>query len=211
MKPFTVVTGPAAPLMVQNVDTDIMIRIERLMDLDDSELGPYCFEVWRYHEDGSENSDFVLNQKPWRDAPILLAGSNFGCGSSREGAVTALVAMGVRTVIAPSFGGIFFNNCLQNGILPIQLPDEVVEFLAETARTNPNTPFEVNLNTKQIIPPCSSEPVSFDLDEKSRLGLLLGLDDLGLTLERNAEITNFQKEDEIRRPWVYLTGVNSTD
>ncbi len=204
MIPFTTVSGPAAPLMQQNVDTDIIIRIEYLMDLDDEALGQKCFAVWRYREDGSENPDFVLNQEPWRGAPILLAGSNFGCGSSREGAVTALAAMGVRAVIAPSFGAIFYNNCLQNGLLPIQLASEKVDAFAEIAKVTPGAPFTIDLETQLISPPQGALAVPFALDEMRRHALLHGLDDLGLTLERIDDIAAFQKQDAIRRPWVYL-------
>ena len=117
MTPFTQVSGPAAPLMAANVDTDVIIRIERLSDIARGELGPYAFEAWRYDAEGAEKPEFVLNQPDWRGAPILLAGPNFGCGSSREGAVWALNGMGVRAVIAPSFGDIHYNNCIKNGII----------------------------------------------------------------------------------------------
>jgi len=200
MNPFTTVSGPAAPLMRQNVDIDIMIRIEYLMDLDDAALGAHCFEVWRYRDDGSENPDFVFNQAPWRNAPILLAGSNFGCGSSREGAVTAIAAMGIRVVIAPSFGVTFYNNCIQNRLLPIQLESDVVDNFANIARATPEAPFEVNLHTKLVTPP-DADAVAFDMDEMRRQGLLQGLDDLGLTLKRVVEIDDYQQQDATRRPW----------
>lgn len=202
MTPFTTVRGRAAPLMAQNVDTDIIIRIQRLTDLERDELGPYAFESWRYRPDGSENPDFLLNQTPWRGAPILLAGPNFGCGSSREGAVWALAGTGVRCVIAPSFGGIFYNNCFQNALLPVRLPAETVEEFAETARARPDGEFEVDLTRKMVTAPDGTE-VAFDLDEMRRQGLLQGLDDLGLTLERLPEIAAFQRADAQRRPWIY--------
>ena len=145
MEPFTVLKGVAAPLMRQNVDTDVIIRIERLIEFGRKELGPYAFESWRYRPDGSENPDFLLNQEPYRNAKILLNGLNFGCGSSREGAVWALLCKGIRCVVAPSFGDIFFGNCFQNGVLPIILPLETVEGMADEARANPAGEFTVDL------------------------------------------------------------------
>ena len=128
MEKFTKVTGPAAPLMRQNVDTDLVIRIERLVNNTGREgLGPYCFEQIRFRPDGSENPDCIFNQEPYRKAPIILSSENFGCGSSREGGVWALAGMGVKAVIAPSYGDIFYNNCFQNGLLPVALPIEEVE------------------------------------------------------------------------------------
>lgn len=204
MDPFTSLSGPAAPLMAQNVDTDVIIPIRRLTDYGRDELQPYAFESWRYLSDGSENPDFVLNQQPWRGAPILLAGPNFGCGSSREGAVWALKCMGVRSVIAPSFGGIFFNNMFQNGMLPVVLPAETVAQFAEISRTEPGVPFTVDLERKVVVPP-NGAPVPFETDEMRRQGLLQGLDDLGLTLKRETEIAAFQAADAERRPWIYMS------
>lgn len=203
MDPFTSVTGPAAPLMAQNVDTDVIIPIRRLSDYGRDELGPYAFESWRYLPDGAENPEFLLNQEPWSGAPILLAGPNFGCGSSREGAVWALKCLGVRSVIAPSFGGIFFNNMFQNGMLPVVLPAETVEQFAEISRTEPGVPFTVDLERKAVVPP-NGAPAPFEVDEMRRQGLLQGLDDLGLTLKRETEIAAFQSADAERRPWIYL-------
>ncbi len=202
MTPVSRIHGRAAPLMAQNVDTDVIIRIERLTDLERDQLGPYGFESWRYLEDGSENPDFLLNRPEWRGAPILLAGPNFGCGSSREGAVWALWGMGVRCVIAPGFGGIFYNNCFQNGVLPIRLPMETVETLAEVARAAPEAEFTADLEAKTVTPP-GLDPIPFELDELRRQNLLHGLDDLGLTLGRLDEIAAFQKADAARRPWIH--------
>jgi len=202
LKPFTSVSGTAAPLMAQNVDTDIIVRIERLSQFERDQLEPYAFESWRYREDGSDNPDFILNQDQYRGAPILLAGNNFGCGSSREGAVWSLKCIGIVCVIAPSFGGIFYNNCFQNGILPVQLPIEVIELFAEIAHAQPDAPFTVDLERNQVIPP-NGAPVPFELDELRRQGLLQGLDDIQLTLQRTAEISAFQKADITRRPWIY--------
>ena len=203
MEPFNSVSGPAAPLMAQNVDTDVIIRIERLSDFARDELEPYAFEAWRFDTDGAERADFIMNQAPWRGAPILLAGANFGCGSSREGAVWALNCIGVRAVIAPSFGGIFRNNCYQNGTLPIELPEEVIEGFAEIARTQPEAPFTVDLD-RQVVGPPNGDPVPFDIDGLRRQALMKGLDDLGLTAQRTPEIEAFEVRDKAARAWAWL-------
>ncbi len=202
MEPFSTVNGPAAPLMADNVNTDVIIRIERLSDLPRAELGPYAFEAWRYDAAGGEAPDFVLNQAPWRGAPILLAGNNFGCGSSREGAVWALQGSGVRVVIAPSFGGIFRNNCYQNGVLPVVLPAETVAAFAEISRTQPEAPFAVDLARQVVVPP-NGAPVPFEIDAMRKRGLAEGLDDLGITAAHMPEIEAFQTRDRDARPWVW--------
>ena len=202
MRSFTAVSGPAAPLMAANVNTDVIVRIERLSDYEKDELEPYAFEAWRYGPDGADDPEFVLNQTPWKGAPILLAGPNFGCGSSREGAVWALNCIGIRAVIAPSFGGIFRNNCYQNGTLPVVLPEETVEAFAEIARAQPDAPFSVDLERGVVVPP-NGEPVPFEIDGLRREGLLKGLDDLGLTAERLPEIAAFQDRDRAARPWIW--------
>ena len=203
MTPFTQVSGPAAPLMEANVNTDVIIRIERLSEFAADALEPYAFEAWRFQEDGAEDPGFVLNQSPWRGAPILLAGSNFGCGSSREGAVHALACIGVQAVIAPSFGGIFRNNCYQNGVLPVVLPEESVAAFAEIARTQPEAPFAVDLERQVVVPP-NGAPVPFEIDGLRKSALLQGVDDLGLTASRLPEIAEFQDRDRAERPWVWI-------
>ncbi|MEM7210806.1 MAG: 3-isopropylmalate dehydratase small subunit [Pseudomonadota bacterium] len=205
MTPLREIEGPAAPLMEANVNTDVIIRIERLSDFERDALEPYAFEAWRFRDDGSDDPDFVLNIHPWRGAPILLAGPNFGCGSSREGAVWALNCIGIRVVIAPSFGGIFRNNCFQNGTLPITLPPDTVERFAEIARAQPDAPFRVDLEREVVIPP-NGAPVPFEIDGLRKQGLLKGLDDLGLTDERLPEIARFQHSDRQARPWIWLGG-----
>ena len=200
MIPFTVVCGPAAPLMLANVDTDVIVRIERLTQHARDELGRYAFEALRYLPDGSKDPSCVLNQAPFNGAPILLAGANFGCGSSREGAVWALMEMGVRCVIAPSFGDIFFNNCFQNGLLPITLDQRVVTELAASARIG--AAMTVDLRQRQLA--IGDAPaIEFRIDDARREALLNGLDAIGLTLQDGAAIRAWQEGDRQRRPWVW--------
>ena len=202
MIPLSTISGPAAPLMAENVNTDVIIRIERLSLLDRDQLGPHAFEAWRFDADGTSNPDFALNQPAWANAPILLTGTNFGCGSSREGAVWALNCLGIRAIIAPSFGAIFASNCYQNGTLPVVLPTETVAAFAEIARAQPDAPFTIDLNRKVVVPP-NSAPVPFEIDELRRQSLLTGLDDIGQTTQRLAEIATFQAADAKSRPWVH--------
>ena len=202
MTPLTTVSGPAVPLMASNVNTDVIVRIERLTLIARDQLGPYAFEAWRTRPDGTPDPDFVLNQPAWANAPILLAGANFGCGSSREGAVWALNCIGIRAVIAPSFGAIFASNCYQNGTLPVVLPAETVETFAQIARAQPQAPFTVDLERRVVVPP-NGAPVPFEIDELRRQSLLTGLDDIGRTTQRLDEIAAFQAADRTARPWVY--------
>jgi 3-isopropylmalate/(R)-2-methylmalate dehydratase small subunit len=200
MQPFTIVTGAAPYLSRANIDTDVIIRIERLTSLARDELGPYAMEALRYREDGSEDPDFILNQPAFRGAPILLAGDNFGCGSSREGAVWALQGIGVRCVIAPSFGDIFYSNCFQNGVLPIRLPAAEVEAFA--AACAGGVAMTVDLTRRTLIAPDGTES-GFVVDPLRREGLLHGLDDIGLTLKDDALIREWQQADRSHRPWAW--------
>jgi 3-isopropylmalate/(R)-2-methylmalate dehydratase small subunit len=200
MQPFTRITGPAAPLPRANVDTDVIIRIERLTGVPREQLGRYAFEALRYRVDGSEDLDFVLNRTIFRNAPILIAGENFGCGSSREGAVWALMAAGLRCVIAESFGDIFYNNCFQNGMLPVVLPAATVSQLAGEAANG--TPFIVDLVEQMILTP-KGEAIAFDIDVQRRQALLEGFDDISLTLKCLPEIVEWQSHDRVSRPWVW--------
>ncbi|GAB7547921.1 3-isopropylmalate dehydratase small subunit [Cupriavidus sp. 8B] len=200
MQPFTVVTGAAVPLMRANVDTDVIIRIERLTALPREQLGPYALEALRYRADGSEDPGCVFNQLAFRGAPVLLAGANFGCGSSREGAVWALMGLGVRCVIAPSYGDIFYNNCFQNGVLPIQLPAETVQALA--AQCASGAPVHVDLASATLTAP-DGATVAFPVDPLRREALLHGLDDIGLTLKDDALIRAWQQADRTHRPWAW--------
>ncbi|MEJ1969117.1 MAG: 3-isopropylmalate dehydratase small subunit [Rhizomicrobium sp.] len=203
MAPFTTVTGPVVPLLQANIDTDVIIRIERLTQSVD--LGHYAFEALRYRSDGSPDPASVFNEPRFARAPILLAGRNFGCGSSREGAVTALMAMGFRSVIAPSFGDIFFANCFRNGMLPVVLPEETVASLAAEARAGD---FAVDLAAQTIRPP-SGEAIAFVTDPLQREGLLEGLDEIGFTLKWADDIAAWQNTDRAARPWVWqIEGIN---
>jgi 3-isopropylmalate/(R)-2-methylmalate dehydratase small subunit len=200
MRAFTTLSGAAAPLLRANIDTDIIIRIERLTTLKGDALGPFALEALRFKADGSEDPDFVLNQSAFRAAPILLAGANFGCGSSREGAVTALLGRGIRCVIAPSFGDIFFNNCFQNGLLPIRLSEAQTQALALDAAGG--APLTVDLMTQKITTQAGTVVV-FKTDPLRREGLLRGVDDIGLTLQDDALIRAWQQKDRANRPWVW--------
>lgn len=204
MEKFTVIRAIAAPLLRDNVDTDIIIRIERLLGASrKSALGRYAFEAWRYRPDGSEDPAFVLNRAPYREARILLAGRNFGCGSSREGAVWALKQMGFRAVLAPSFGDIFFNNCFQNGVLPVVMEMPLVEAIARQVEGDPSRNLvTVDLVRRVVVAPDGGE-TPFSVDELRREALLEGLDDVALTLKRESDIAAFQAEDRERRPWIY--------
>jgi 3-isopropylmalate/(R)-2-methylmalate dehydratase small subunit len=203
MEKFSSVSAVAAPLMRTNVNTDVIIRIERLISLERNELGPYAFEAWRYRPDGTPDPEFVLNQDRWRDAKILVCGDNFGCGSSREGAVWALAGIGIRAVIGTSFGDIFFNNCFQNGVLPVVLPPAQVEQLArEVAASANGAPTTIDLEAQEVVGP-SGTRYGFTVDPLRRRALLEGLDDIGVTLTREADIAAFQSRDRAARPWVY--------
>jgi 3-isopropylmalate/(R)-2-methylmalate dehydratase small subunit len=201
--PFTTVTGAAAPLMRANIDTDVIIRVERLVGTAKAEMGAHAFEVWRRRADGSEDPAFVLNQEPFRAAPILLAGPNFGCGSSREGAVWALAGAGFRVVIAPSFSDIFANNALQNGLLPVVLPEATVEALAAAVEQAPgNARVTVDLGRCVVVGP-AGDAHRFEIDPARREALLSGLDDIGLTLRQAPAIAAWQAEDRTARPWMW--------
>jgi len=186
--------------MRANIDTDVIIRIERLTTIPREQLGRYAFEALRYRTDGSEDPDFVLNQAAFRAAPILIAGANFGCGSSREGAVWALMAAGLRCVIAESFGDIFYNNCFQNGLLPVVLPSEAINHLVDL--TAQGEVLTVDLVGRSIST-SKSGAVSFEIDAARRKTLLEGLDDISLTLARKAEIVEWQSKDRVARSWVW--------
>jgi 3-isopropylmalate/(R)-2-methylmalate dehydratase small subunit len=206
MKPFRVLRATAAPLLRDNVDTDVIIRIEKLVGMTDQrELGRWCFGALRYLPDGSENPEFVLNQTPYRRSEILLAGANFGCGSSREGAVWAMMQMGLKAVLAPSFGEIFYNNCFQNGVLPVVLVrSSIEEIVSELEQDAGRRLVTVDLERQRVVSPRGRE-YAFEIPGLRREALLEGLDDLGLTLKREAVIAAHQERDRKLRPWIYET------
>jgi len=205
MDKFSKVTGVATPLMRQNVDTDLIIRIERLVNNTGRDgLGPYCFEQIRFKPDGSENPDCVFNQQPYREAPIILSAENFGCGSSREGAVWALRGMGIKAVIAPSFGDIFYNNCFQNSLLPVALPLAEVQSLADEMRASPgNARVTVDLENCTVVSP-TGRVIPFQIDARRQHAMLNGLDDIAQTMTHKDVISGWQNADQSARPWVWL-------
>ena len=211
MQPFKTLTGIAAPLYKPNINTDIIIPMQFLVGTPRESMGGNAFAPWRYVNPGdadrTENPDFVLNKEPFREATILIAGPNFACGSSREGAVWALAGFGFRAVIAPSFGGIFANNCFQSGVLPVVLPEDVVAAFIRQAEAAPHTArFTIDLETCQVVPP-QGEPVKFEIEAFRRTALLEGLDDLGLIRRRQADIDAYQAADRSARPWIYGTNL----
>ncbi len=200
MKPFHMVEGHAAALMRNNIDTDLIIRIERIAQLTRGAFAPWAFETLRYGADGKEDAGFVLNIPPFRQAPILISGANFGCGSSREMAVWALEEYGVRCILAESYGDIFFNNCLQNGLLPVALPRPVLENLAGAAMQG--TRLTVDLQALRISGAGIGE-IDFEFPDAARQALLLGQDDISQTLSQLGRIDAFQARDRELRPWAW--------
>ena len=200
MDRFTTLTGIAAPLPVANIDTDKIIPARFLKTIKRSGLGKHLFAGLRYENDAAEIPDFVLNKPPYRQAEILIAHENFGCGSSREHAPWALLDFGIRCVIAPSFADIFFNNCFKNGILPIALPKETCDALMRDAERGSNARLVVDLAAQTIIRP-DGEAIAFEVDPFRRHCLLNGLDDIGQTLEREAAISKFEA-GTMNAPWL---------
>lgn len=203
MDKFTRLTAVAVPLLVPNIDTDTIIRMDRLSTRHDEGLGPFALEVLRRRPDGSEDPDCILNHPRYRDARILVAGENFGCGSSRENAVWALAQMGLRAVIAPSFGEIFFGNCFQNGMLPVVLPAEETQAIAAELQAM-TTPPELSIDLEeQVIVTPAGRRIPFRVEPLRRTMLLAGLDQIGLTLTHEQAIAAFQAQDRLTRPWLY--------
>ena len=198
MKPFTTVSGAAAPLLLPDVDTDTISPAHSGR----RDPAASVFAPLRYRADGTDDPDFVLNRPAFRGAPILLCGANFGCGSSRETAVWSLAAIGVRCLVAPSFGDIFAGNCFQNGMLPIVLDAATIERIAAVAADGSTV--VVDLESQTIVT-AGGVRVEFTVDALRRAQLLAGLDDIALTLTRHDEIVAFQTVDRGRRPWIYET------
>ncbi len=202
MEPFTTLTGVAAPLPMINVDTDMIIPKQFLKTIKRTGLGKNLFDEMRYTPDGAEIPDFVLNKPAYRNASILVAGENFGCGSSREHAPWALLDFGIRCVIATSFADIFYNNCFKNGILPIVLPQEDVDKLMDDAERGANATVTVDLEAQEIRGP-DGGVVRFDVDPFRKHCLLNGLDDIGLTLQNAEAIDSYESRASAERPWLF--------
>jgi 3-isopropylmalate/(R)-2-methylmalate dehydratase small subunit len=201
MQKFDELTGVAAPLPMINVDTDMIIPKQHLKTIKRTGLGKVLFDEMRFTTDGKEIPDFVLNKPAYRNAQILIAGRNFGCGSSREHAPWALLDFGIRCVIAPSFADIFFNNCFNNGILPIALPEEICATLLADAENGANATFTVNLVTQTIVRPDGST-VSFEIAPSRKQKLLEGLDAVGETLVAAPAIEKFESSRALSQPWL---------
>ena len=202
MQKFTTLSGVAAPMPTPNIDTDKIIPAEHLKTIKRTGLGKNLFDELRYEMDGKEKPDFVLNQPAYRKAQILVAGENFGCGSSREHAPWALLDFGIRCVIASSFADIFYNNCFKNGILPIKLPQSEVDKLMDDARRGSNAIITIDLEKQEITGPDGGH-LHFEIDAFRKHCLLNGLDDIGLTLEKAASIDSFEARDRLARPWMW--------
>jgi 3-isopropylmalate/(R)-2-methylmalate dehydratase small subunit len=201
MQKFTTFTGVAAPLDIVNIDTDMIIPKQYLKTIRRTGLGAGLFAELRFHPDGSENPDFVLNKPAWRKANILVAGENFGCGSSREHAPWALVDYGIRCIISSGFADIFYNNCFQNGLLPIRVSPDILKKLMDDAERGANATLTIDLENQTIQGP-DGEEVHFDLDSFRKHCLINGLDDIGLTLKKQAEIGKYEEKLHLRRPWM---------
>ena len=200
MDKFETFSGIAAPMPLVNIDTDMIIPKQFLKTIKRSGLGVHAFDEMRYDDDGNEIPDFVLNQSAYREASILIAGDNFGCGSSREHAPWALSDFGIKVVVSTSFADIFFNNCFKNGMLPIVLPQEQVDLLMKDAEKGANARVDVNLED-QTITSSDGDVIKFDIDPFRKHCLLNGLDDIGLTLEKAASIDSFEAKAGAARPW----------
>jgi len=201
MQKFDKLTGVAAPLNILNVDTDMIIPKQFLKTIKRSGLGANLFDEMRFTQDGEEIANFVLNREPYRGAEIIVAGDNFGCGSSREHAPWALIDFGIRCVISTSFADIFYNNCFKNGILPITVSADDRDALMADAADVENPELSIDLETQTIRRPNGVE-VSFEIDPFRKQCLLEGLDDIGLTLEKGGSIDSFEATRAEEKPWL---------
>ena len=202
MEKFTTVTGVAAPMRGINIDTDKIIPKQYLKTIERVGLGKNLFAEMRYNEDGSEKESFVLNKAAYRNANILIAGDNFGCGSSREHAPWAILDFGIKVVISTSFADIFYNNCFKNGILPIKVAQDQLEFLLDGADRGSNATLTVDLENQRITGP-DGDVVEFEIDPFRKHCLLEGLDDIGQTLQRKGKIDTFEERQKAGQPWLY--------
>lgn len=201
MDKFTTLTGIAAPMPLINVDTDMIIPKQFLKTIKREGLGKNLFDEMRFDGDGNEIPDFVLNKPQYRETEILVAGDNFGCGSSREHAPWAIKDFGIRCVIAPSFADIFYNNCFKNGILPIPLPQETVDILMADAEKGANARMTIDLEAQEITT-SDGQKIPFEVDAFKKHCLIEGLDDIGLTMEKSTSIKGFEDKMAQERPWV---------
>ncbi len=201
MNPFTKFTAVAVPLDMANIDTDKIVPARFLRKARGADYGKYLFHDIRYRADGSDDPGFILNQAPYRNAQILVAGDNFGCGSSRESAVWVLTDYGIRAVIAPSFGDIHYGNALQNGLLPVRLPDESVKTLQRQLHERPGAQITVDLESQTVTGP-DGAAYPFDIDPNSKEKLLKGLDDIGLVMQNIEAIEIFEKRYHGEMPWL---------
>jgi len=200
MDKFTKLTGVAAPMKIRNIDTDMIIPKQYLKTIKRTGLGSGLFSELRFNQDGSENPDFVLNQHAYRNAKIIVAEDNFGCGSSREHAPWALLDFGVRCVISTSFADIFFNNCFQNGVLPIRVSREDLDKLMEDAERGANATMTIDLEAQEIQGP-DGGVVKFDIDAFRKHCMINGLDDIGITIQKDAGIASYEGNLANTRPW----------
>lgn len=201
MDKFNSLTGAAAPMPLVNIDTDMIIPKQFLKTIKRTGLGISLFHEMRYDSDGKEIPDFVLNKPAWKSAKIIVAGDNFGCGSSREHAPWALLDYGIKCVISTSFADIFYNNCFKNGILPVTLPQEQVDELMNHASDGSNAQFTVDLES-QIITAPDGKKFNFEIDSFKKKCLLEGLDDIALTLEKEFAIADFESRHQLSMPWL---------
>ena len=202
MQKFTTLTGVAAPMPMINIDTDMLVPKQFLKTITRSGLGKALFFEMRYADDGSERPDFVLNKREYRATQILIAGDNFGCGSSREHAPWALQDFGIRAVIAPSFADIFNGNCYKNGMLPIVLPQEQIDILMKDAEGDNTRVLTIDLPAQKIIR-ANGESFSFEINPSTKHQLVEGLDEIGQTLQRNDEIASFEQRQGQSQPWLW--------
>ena len=201
MEKFTRLTGVAAPLPLANVDTDKIIPARFLKTIKRTGLGVHLFDTLRFDTEGRERPEFVLNNEPYRHAEILIAHENFGCGSSREHAPWALLDFGIRCVIAPDFGDIFYNNCFKNGVLPIRLPRAVCDQLIQDAKLGGNARLTIDLQEQVVVRP-NGERINFEIDPFRKHLLLNGLDDIGQTLQHAAQIDGYEARERAGKPWL---------
>lgn len=202
MEKFTKIRAVAAPLPITNVDTDMIIPQNHLRTIERTGLGQFAFSNIRFNDDGTEKADFVLNKPAYRNAQILISGENFGCGSSREHAPWALTDFGLRCIIAPSFADIFYGNSFKNGLLPIQLPQDIIDDLMKDAEMGANAVFTIDLENLEITRP-DGEIVTFEIDAFRQHCLINGLDDIGLTMVKGEKISKFEASQKIEQPWLY--------